>query len=126
MDYMQIGNKITYNGEELYSPDMYDDGCTFGYIFKDEKAFVEDKTAICYIPEHAFDDVTPVITIDGNNYYRLDDVGGYTRDNLDALLHDDKGNLLTDEEGDEVSVEYFFSTLLWAYPETYFHEMFNA
>lgn len=124
MEYTQIGSKLTHNGETLYSPDTYDDGLTCGCIFKDEKAFVEDKKAICYIPEHAFDEVEPVVSINGKDYFRLDDVSGFTREDLETLLHDDNGNLLTDEEGDEVSVEYFFSKLLWAYPETYFYEMF--
>ncbi len=118
-DYKTIGKKLELKGRTLYAPDFYNDGLTFGTIFKDEKAFREDKNAVCYIPEHAFDDAETVM-VDGEKYY---DAEGYTRADLEAMIVDDNGNpTYQDEDGDKLDIEYFFSILCWAYPETYLNE----
>lgn len=117
--YVMIGEKAVLDGKTLFAPDYHSDGSNFGTIFKDEKAFREDRDAICYIPEHAFDDVEP-ITVNGKEFY---DVDGYTRADLEALITDEEGALLyEDEEGAKLDIDHFFSILLWAYPETYLNE----
>ncbi len=108
------GKKITIDGDIYYSNAYFFNGAEYGGIFKDEKAFKEDPKAVCYIPEHAFDDAEG-IEVDGETYY---DVTGYTREDLENLIEGE-----TDEEGDPIDIEHFFYNLLWAYPETYLSEI---
>ena len=116
---LRIGKKIVLNGETLYQPDYYDDGITFGTIFKDYDAFYNNPDAVCYIPEAFFDDCDSE-TVEGEKFYRTD---GYTRRNLELLLTADDGTSYKDEDGDVIDVENFFYGLLWACPETYFNEI---
>lgn len=113
-DYIMVGERITKDGDELFSPDYYDDGCSFGTFFKDEKAFREEHDQVCYIPEAYFDDEDPIL-INGKEFYA---VGGYTRKDLEALIEGEK-----DEDDEPIDVEYFFEKLCWACPETYINEM---
>lgn len=109
------GKKITIDGETYYTNEYYShDGMSYGYVYKDEKAFKENPKEVCYIPEHGFDDAEE-IEINGETYYR---VNGYTREDLEALV---EGEI--DEDGDAIDVEYFFDKLEWAFPETYLYEM---
>lgn len=113
--YEIAGKKATQDGQAFYQNEYYSfDGLSYGYIFKDEKAFKENPKEVCYIPEHAFDDAEEVI-IDGETYYAVD---GYTRESLEELI---KGEV--DEEGEPIEIEDFFNILEWAYPETYINEM---
>lgn len=110
-----VGKKIVLNGQTFFQNEYYSfDGLSYGYVFKDEKAFKENSKEVCYIPEHAFDDAEEVI-IDGETYYAVD---GYTRESLEELI---KGEV--DEEGEPIDIEDFFNHLEWAYPETALSEM---
>lgn len=114
-NYEIAGKKATLNGQVFYQNEYYSfDGLSYGYVFKDEKAFRENPKEVCYIPEHAFDDAEEVI-IEGETYYAVD---GYTRESLEELI---KGEI--DEEGEPIDIGYFFNRLEWAYPETYLNEM---
>lgn len=114
-DYEMAGKKATVNGQTFYSNEYYSfDGLSYGFVFKDEKAFRENPDEICYIPEHAFDDAEEVI-INGETFYAVE---GYTRNALEQLI---EGEI--DEDGDPIDIEYFFQKLEWAYPETYLLEM---
>ena len=121
-EYTLIGKKLVKDGVTYYAPAYYDDGLTFGTFYKDEKAFKEDSEAVCYIPEYGFDENAPVY-INGEKYYKADDVDGYTRKMLTALLIDEDGVAYTDEEGNELDIEAFFESLLWAFPQTYLNEL---
>ena len=110
-----VGKKITINGETFYSQEYFSyDGLSYGYIFKDERAFYENPEEVCYIPEHAFDDAEEIV-VNGEMFYA---VNGYTREDLEELIKN-----RVDEEGEPIDIEYFFDKLVWAYPETYLEEM---
>lgn len=120
--YNNVGNKISINGVNYYSQDVCSNGLEYGYVYKNEQAFHENPDEVCYIPEHAFDDVIPV-EIDGTDYYCEELVGGYTRKDLELMLLDDNGNPLLDEDSDPIDVECFFDDLYWCYPETRLNEL---
>jgi len=110
-----VGKKIVIDGETLYSPEYHDDGLTYGYVFKDYDAFQNSPDDVCYIPEHAFDDETPIVSSEGNDYYRVD---GYTRKDLERLIAHE-----IDEDEEPIDIDYFFGSLMWCYPETRLAEM---
>ena len=119
-EYLQIGKKITIEGENYYSADYNCDCCSNGFIYKSEKAFKENPDEVCYIPEYAFVEASKdfpddILCIDGEKYLP---VGGYTRKDLEALIEGE-----VDCDGDPLDVEAFFNKLLWAYPETYLNEI---
>lgn len=116
-DYRTYGERRVIDGEVYYSQGECSDGMEYGWAFKDEGAFAEQPDEICYIPEHAFDDVEP-LKIDGTDFYPADAVGGYTRRQLEELVKDE-----VDNDGDEIDVEYFFQSLFWCFPETRLLEM---
>ena len=116
-DYRTYGERRTVDGEVYYSQGCCSDGMEEGWVFKDERAFAEQPDEVCYIPEHAFDDVEPTM-IDGERFYPANAVGGYTRRQLEELVKDE-----VDEDGDTISVEYFFESLFWCFPETRLCEM---
>lgn len=68
IEYEQIGKKIKVGEDVLISPDYYDDGLSFGTIFKDERAFYEQPDEVCYVPEAVFAEGHPEI-INGKEYY---------------------------------------------------------
>lgn len=115
--YLLIGQKIVHEGKTLYAPEYYDDGLTDGFFYKDEKAFNEDRNAVCYIPEAYFDDELPTVIIDDVAFFDIESYG-YTRDSLERLLEGEE-----DDEGNPISVNSFFCGLLWACPETYLNEL---
>lgn len=118
--YIQIGEKRIIDGKEYYSPDYYDDGLTFGYIYKNEKAFYENPKEICYIPEAFFDERCDK-ELDDREWWHT---GGYTRKDLEDMLYDEDGNpIYLDGDDEEVDAKAFFRTLLWACPETYINEL---
>lgn len=118
-----IGQKTERGGRTMFAPGYYSDGLSFGHIFKDEKAFRENRNAVCYIPEYGFDSEAEPVIIDGVEYYDESDVSGYTRADLEELLIDENGNAAyEDEDGGKLDIEHFFSILCWAYPETYLNE----
>lgn len=114
--YLLIGQKIVRDGKTLYAPEYYDDGITDGDFFKDEKAFHEDRDAVCYIPEAYFEDERPAAIVDDVVFF---DVGayGYTRAQLEILVEGE-----VDEEGNPIKVEDFFGELLWQCPEVKLEE----
>lgn len=119
-EYLQVGKKITIEGENYYSADYNGDCCSNGFIYKSEKAFKENPDEVCYIPEYAFVEASKdfpddILCIDGEKYLP---VGGYTRKDLEALIEGE-----VDCDGDPLDVEAFFNELLWAYPETYLNEI---
>ena len=84
-EYRTYGERRVVNGVTYYSQGCCSDGMEYGWVFKDERAFAEQPDEVCYIPEHAFDDVEP-IEIDGERFYPVDSVGGYTRRQLEELV----------------------------------------
>lgn len=124
-EYLQVGKKATIDGEDWYSRDYHSDGGCFGNFYKSEKAFRENPDEICYIPEYGFtnepctDNYKPETKeIDGELFYNKNDISGYTRRDLEALVEDE-----VDCEGDPIDVEWFFSELLWMFPETRLEEI---
>ena len=123
--YLKVGKKITIDGQDYYSRDYYDSGLSFGTFFKDEQAFNEDPDAVCYIPEYGFDnelgtgdDEPETKTIDGEKFYPIDLISGYTRKDLEALVEGE-----VDCEGEPIEVEWFFNELTWMCPETRLYEI---
>lgn len=122
-EYLQVGKKITIDGENWYSRDYYNDGCCGGCFYKNEKAFKENPDEVCYIPEYGFsnehwtgDDEPTTKKIDGETFYR--NIEGYTRRDLEKLVD---GHV--DCEGEPIEVEWFFDELLWMHPETRLDEI---
>lgn len=109
-----IGKKKMIDGILWFSPEYYSDGCSFGTIFKDDDAFKNNPSDVCYIPESSFIDA-PSIETEGETYYLVD---GYSRTDLENLIGDNK-----DEDGNEIDVADFFCELTWACPETYLNEI---
>lgn len=107
------GNKKTINGINYYAYDFNGEG----FIFKDEDAFENDKDAVCYIPEHAFDDVE-YVKIDGEDYYREDNLECYTRADLEAMVDEFNNDHEFEDDEEPLCVEYFFESLEWCSPET--------
>ena len=116
-DYQTYGERRMIDGVAHYSQGYRSDGMTYGYVYWNEQAFMEQPDEVCYIPEHAFDDVQPVM-VDGTDYYPAEEVEGYTRRDLEELVSGE-----TDEDGDAISVEVFFHSLFWCYPETRLQEL---
>lgn len=113
-DYVIIGKKISVNGIDYYQPNYSGEGD----VYKNEQAFEENPDEVCYIPEHAFDELEPVV-IDGEEYYEITEGDAYTRNNLQELIGDgDFG------DEDKWNVEdFFYVKCQWAYPETYIEEL---
>lgn len=116
-DYQTYGERRMIDGVAHYSQGYRSDGMTYGYVYWNERAFMEQPDEVCYIPEHAFDDVEPTM-IDGERFYPANAVGGYTRRQLEEFVKDE-----VDEDGDTISVEYFFESLFWCFPETRLMEL---
>ena len=116
-DYQTYGERRMIDGTAHYSRDERSDGLTYGYVYWDERAFMEQPDEVCYIPEHAFDDVQPV-RVDGKNYYPASEVDGYTRRDLEAMVEGE-----TDEDGNAITVDDFFHSLFWCFPETKLMEL---
>ena len=115
----QAGRCIVKDGRTYFTNEYLSiDGCGYGYVYKNEKAFKEDPKAVCYIPEHAFDDVETV-TIDGEECYPAEALDTYSREELERMIEGE-----TDADTDKpIDIEYFFWKLEWAYPSTYLMEM---
>lgn len=113
-DYQIIGERISVSGYELFRPDYFNDGLSFGTFFKDERAFNEDPDSICYIPESHFEDEEPVI-VNGKKYYLA---AGYTRRQLEEIIDGSE-----DDEGEPIDICYFFQSLTWMSPDTRLNEM---
>lgn len=116
-DYQTYGERRMIDGVAHYSQGYRDDGMTYGYVYWNERTFMEQPDEVCYIPEHAFDNVQPV-RVDGTDYYPAEEVGGYTRRDLEAMVDGE-----TDEDGDAISVDDFFRSLFWCFPETRLMEL---
>ena len=116
-DYQTYGDRRMIDGVAHYSQGYRSDGLNYGNVYWNEQAFMGQPDEVCYIPEHAFDDVEPV-RVDGKEYYSAEEVGGYTRCDLEELVSGE-----TDEDGDAISVEDFFRSLFWCYPETRLMEL---
>lgn len=115
----QAGRRIVKDGATYFTNDYLSiDGLGYGYVFKDERAFREDPKAVCYIPEYGFADAEEV-EIDGERCYRAEEVDGYTREQLEALVDGE----VDCDTGEVIPLDYFFWKLEWAYPETYLMEM---
>lgn len=105
-EYFKIGESKVVDGEVMIKPDYYDDGLSFGNIFKDAETYEKDWDAVCYVPEHAFDDMEP----DNEGFY---EVYGYSHNDLLRLCNGNR----------EMCDWLFHDKLIWAYPETYMDEM---
>lgn len=115
----QTGRCIVKDGRTYFTNEYLSiDGCGYGYVYKDEKAFKEDPKAVCYIPEYAFDGVEPV-TVDGVECYPAEALDLYSREMLERMIEGER-DCDTDEP---ISIDYFFWKLEWAYPSTYLTEM---
>ena len=92
----QAGRCIVKDGRTYFTNEYLSiDGLGYGYVYKSEKAFKEDPKAVCYIPEHAFDDVEPV-EIDGEQCYPAEALDMYSREMLERMIEDE-----TDFDTDE-------------------------
>ena len=116
-EYQNVGEKRIINGETFYSQGTATDGMEYGYVYKNEQAFYEQPDEICYIPEHAFDDID-FCEMNGEKFYRAEEVDGYTRRQLEELIANE-----IDEDGEPINIEYFFQSLYWCYPETKLNEI---
>lgn len=121
-----IGEKIFHDGEWLYHPETYDDGLTYGCIFKDEHAWENEPDTACYIPEHAFDDLEP-IAIDGKDFYEVPGGCIYTRKIIHTMITDTRNEpYYIDDDEEDINEDFFFSELLWAFPETYLVDHYHS
>ena len=113
------GKRIELDGQTYFTNEYFSiDGCGYGYVYKDEKAFKEDPKAVCYIPEYGFEDAEPV-EIDGEDFYPAEQVSGYTREMLEQMIE----GYVDEDTGEAINLDYFFWKLEWAFPETYLLEM---
>lgn len=123
-DYSHMaGQHIVVDGVNYFSKAYFGDGLSNGFVYKNEKAFCENPDEICYIPEAAFDGCEPK-TIDGIDYYSQEDVGGYTRKDLENLVKDENGNYDTDSDGNIIDEGILFYSLYWCFPETRMNEIY--
>ena len=104
-NYLMVGELKIVDGVKYFKSDNYDDGWTFGYIYKNEEAYIKDWDAICYIPEACFDEVGP----DEDDFAVVS--GGYSHNDLLSMCC-----------GNREWCDYLFSQLKWACPETYLNE----
>lgn len=104
-NYLMVGELKIVDGVKYFKCDNYDDGWTFGYIYKNEEAYIKDWDAICYIPEACFDEVEP----DEDDFAVVS--GGYSHNDLLSMCC-----------GNREWCDYLFSQLKWACPETYLNE----
>lgn len=113
----QAGRCIVKDGRTYFTNEYLSiDGLGYGYVYKSEKAFKEDPKAVCYIPEHAFDDVEPVV-VDGVECYPAEALDLYSREMLERMIEGERDN------DEPIDIENFFYNLEWAYPSTYLMEM---
>ena len=118
-NYQQAGRRIVKDGATYFTIGYLSiDGLGYGYVFKDERAFREDPKAVCYIPEYGFEDAEEVV-INGERCYPAEQVNGYTREDLEALVD----GCVDVDTGEVIPLDYFFWKLEWAFPETYLNEM---
>lgn len=108
-EYLKLGELQIRDGASFVKREVFDDGLTFGSIFKDEEAYEKDWDAICYIPEAFFADIEP----DKDGFYQID--GGYTHNDFLRLCN-----------GNRELCDDFFQQCVWACPETYWHEWDEA
>lgn len=94
-----------------------------GFIFKDKKAFNDDPDEICYIPEHAWDDVEDE---HGIMPVELAKTLGETRNTIRQQVKDAWGEdyMLTDEQIDYLAEDVFYLAD-WACIATYLAENFE-
>jgi hypothetical protein len=94
-----------------------------GFIFKDKKAFNDDPDAICYIPEHAWDDVEDER---GIMSVELAKTLGETRNTIRQQVKDawEEDYMLTDEQIDYLTEDVFYLAD-WACIATYLAENFE-
>lgn len=124
-DYSHMAGKhIVIDGVNYFSNEYFGDGLSNGYVYKNEQAFCENPDEVCYIPEAAFSDATPV-TIDGVDYYSQEEVGGYSRNDLKDLVTDEEGKYFEDSEGTIIDEEILFYSIFWCCPETRLNEIYD-
>lgn len=105
-EYLKVGEAKIVNGEVCIKPDYFDDGLTYGTIFKDEEAYDNDWNAVCYVPEYGFEKAS------------IDDEGLFQE--FDGYTHNDLLELCM---GNREWCDYLFhSRCKWAYPSTYIEE----
>lgn len=105
-EYLKVGESKIVDGETLVKLGYYDDGLSYGEIFKDEEAYDNDWDAICYVPEYGFDECEP----DTDGFYETFD--GYSHNDLLKLCNGNR----------ELCDYLFHSQCVWAYPSTYIEE----
>jgi hypothetical protein len=92
-----------------------------GFIYKDEDAFRDHPDEICYIPEHAFDDIE-------GEYMTIEEAktGGETHKTIAQQVRDEwaEDYMLTDEQVEYVTKD-IFGIAEWAYISTYLAEDFE-
>lgn len=105
-EYLKVGELKVVGDAILIKPGYYNNGLDFGRIFKDEEAYGKDWDAICYVPEYAFKDATA-------------DDEGFAID-FDGVTHNQLLDMCCGNR--ELCDYFFFSKLMWAYPDTYMDE----
>lgn len=97
------------------------DSCGEGFVYKNEEAFRDHPDEICYIPEHAFDDIE-------GEYMTIEEakVGGETHKTIVEQVLDEWGEeyMLTDEQAEYMAKD-IFGIAEWAYISTYLAEDFE-
>ena len=100
-----------------YEPDNCGEGC----VYKDEDAFLNHPDEICYISEHAFDDVE-------GDYMAVEEakVEGETHKTIAQQVRDELGDdyTLTDEQVEYIAKDVF-ELAEWACINTYLSENFE-
>lgn len=113
------GYKVYDDNDNLigYEQDYYGEGCD-GYVYKDEDAFLNHPDEICYIAEHAFDDIE-------GDYMTVEEAKteGETHKTIVEQCMDMWGEdyMLTDEQIDYLA-EDVFHLADWACIATYLED----
>ena len=119
--YFMFGSKLIFVNKADYGFNVEtDEGIRYyaemsqqGMIYKNYKAFKEDNSEICYIPEHGFKDDD--IVDNSNEWWIHSGKDSYTRKDIEKACEDLNLN--------KKYAEDVFETVDWQYPESYIGEM---
>lgn len=105
--YPTIGQLKEYKSKILVKPEWYDDGYTWGNIYKNGSNYEKDWDAVCYIPESHFSEATP----NSNGYYSGVYETGFTHNDLLKMCF-----------GNEYMCDALFQELSWTSPDVCLNE----
>lgn len=116
---VSCGYNLVVNGKKYYAPNE----TINGFVYKDYEASAGE---VVYIPEYAFDDLEVAFSVNGIDFYDVEDT--YTYDDLYKLCQDRFDEFQDDEYGvsfdsvDEMT-DYVLAELDWTYPTTFIDEI---